>query len=122
VRTDLDDGRHEVCNIIQAVLVEVKVAEIAVLSRAGYDLGSVPDSTQREEIFDGRVHVRAEDTGGVRLYVSGVDVGVLVTPEWGFGARLLESMYRVVQRENGRGDMAVEAFVRSSTSCYLLVT
>ena len=57
MRTDLDDGRHEVCNSVQAVLVEVEVAEIAVLSRAGYDLGSVPDGTQREEVFDGGVHV-----------------------------------------------------------------
>jgi hypothetical protein len=35
---------------------------------------------------------------------------------------LNQSMYRVVQREDCRGDMAVKAFVRSSTSCYLLMT
>ena len=58
----------------------------------------------------------------VRLYMSGVDVGGLVTPGWGLGAGLLVSLYRVVQREECRRYMAVRAFVRRSTSCYLWMT
>lgn len=44
--TDLDDGSHEVRNIIQLVFVDVKVVEVSVSRGLSDYLGPVPDRAQ----------------------------------------------------------------------------
>jgi hypothetical protein len=51
------------------------------------------------------------ETGELRFNVSWVDIGGVVTREWGFGAKLLQSMHTTVQRDICRENMAAEAFV-----------
>jgi hypothetical protein len=44
--TDLDDRGHEVRNIIQLVLVNIEVVEVAIFCSLSDYRGAIPDGTQ----------------------------------------------------------------------------